>query len=279
MRSLFECDSRGTRRRADCVRCDAGRGTPAAPTVPHTCFATAGARLRQPPPCHAPPQRRREKRDFGRLSSVYEPTGSVVTIGRDRASDIVLADDPRASRRHAELRLGADGSWLLKDVGSHNGTFLNGERISQAYLTEGDIVALGNHLYRFRQRKLEEFSATDDASLDVARLKVVTEGGTTLLEDVAFSLRRRSVLAIVGPRKQASDASSRAQRILGTDGRRGALRRSGSVRARTTNCVPVSATSPGRSGPPAADHPPGARVCGRAPPASGSRKAGHVGPR
>jgi ABC-type multidrug transport system ATPase subunit len=122
-----------------------------------------------------------------------------VTIGRDAASDIVLADDPRASRRHAELRLGSDGSWILKDVGSHNGTFLNGERISQAFLSDGDIVALGNHLYRFRQGKLEEFSATDDTSLDVARLKVVTEGGTTLLDDVAFSLPSRSVLAIVGP--------------------------------------------------------------------------------
>ena len=87
---------------------------------------------------------------FGRLSNVYEPTGNVVTIGRETTNDVVLADDPRASRRHAELRLGSDGSWVLRDLGSHNGTFLNGERVSQAPLSDGDIVALGNHVFRFR---------------------------------------------------------------------------------------------------------------------------------
>ena len=123
----------------------------------------------------------------------------MVTIGREAANDVALADDPRASRRHAEMRLGSDGSWVLKDLGSHNGTFLNGERISQALLSDGDIVALGNHVFRFRAGRLEQFSASDDTSLDVARVKVVTEGGTTLIEDVAFSLPSRSVLAIVGP--------------------------------------------------------------------------------
>ncbi len=98
-----------------------------------------------------------------------------------------------------KLRRGSDGSWVLRDVGSHNGTFLNGEKVSRAFLSDGDIVALGNHLFRFREGKLEQFSASDDTSLDVARLKVVTEGGATLLEDVAFSLPSRSVLAIVGP--------------------------------------------------------------------------------
>jgi pSer/pThr/pTyr-binding forkhead associated (FHA) protein len=140
-----------------------------------------------------------DQASFGRLSNVYEPTGNVVTIGRETTNDVVLADDPRASRRHAELRLGSDGSWVLKDLGSHNGTFLNGERVSQGTLSDGDIVALGNHVFRFHAGKLEQFSASDDTSLDVARLKVVTEGGTTLIEDVAFSLPSRSVLAIVGP--------------------------------------------------------------------------------
>ena len=156
--------------------------TPSAPVTPHLPTKEPG-----------------DAASFGRLSSVYEPTGNVVTIGRDPANDVVLADDPRASRQHAEMRLRSDGTWVLKDLGSHNGTFLNGERISQGLLSDGDIVALGNHLYRFRQGKLEEFSATDDTSLDVARLKVVTDGGATLLEDVAFSIPSRSVLAIVGP--------------------------------------------------------------------------------
>jgi ABC transport system ATP-binding/permease protein len=137
--------------------------------------------------------------DLGRLSSVYEPTTDVVTIGRDPANDIVISDDPRASRRHAEMRHRADGLWELRDLNSHNGTFLNGGRISRAGLSDGDVISLGNHVYRFHGSKLEEYSATDDSTLDVITLKVVADGGSTLLENVSFSIPSRSVLAIVGP--------------------------------------------------------------------------------
>ena len=122
----------------------------------------------------------------------------MVTIGRDPANDLVTADDPRASRRHAELRLRPDRSWELRDLDSHNGTFVNGERTDRAVLSDGDIVSVGNHVFRFRDGQLEEFSYSDDTSLDVAGIKVRV-GNTTLLDDVAFSIPSRSVLAVVGP--------------------------------------------------------------------------------
>ncbi len=136
---------------------------------------------------------------IGRLAGVFEPTGDVVRIGRDPTNDIVISADPRASRRHAEIRRLPDRSWELVDFGSHNGTFLDGERVSRARLSDGDLISAGNHTYRFQDEKLEEYSAHDDVSLDVFQLKVVTDGRTTLLEKVSFSMPSRSVLAIVGP--------------------------------------------------------------------------------
>ena len=67
-----------------------------------------------------------------------------VTIGRRASSDVPLAWDPEVSRLHAELeRLGAD--WVVSDEGlSHNGTFVNNERLQgRRRLRGGDIVAVG----------------------------------------------------------------------------------------------------------------------------------------
>jgi FHA domain/Domain of unknown function (DUF1707) len=70
-------------------------------------------------------------------------TESSVTIGRDIACDLVLAD-LTVSRRHAGLLREAGGGWLLMDLGSTNGTRLNGWRVtSPAPLRPGDMVAFG----------------------------------------------------------------------------------------------------------------------------------------
>ena len=65
----------------------------------------------------------------------------VTTVGRHPESDIFL-DDVTVSRRHAEFH--RDGStFLVRDVGSLNGTYLNRERIEDAPLTGGDEVQIG----------------------------------------------------------------------------------------------------------------------------------------
>jgi len=62
----------------------------------------------------------------------------VVCIGRHPQADVFVRDD-RVSRQHAELRC-AKGVWRLVDVGSRNGTFLNGERVREAELVNGDRI-------------------------------------------------------------------------------------------------------------------------------------------
>jgi hypothetical protein len=68
-------------------------------------------------------------------------SGSKVVIGRSRDCDIVVSD-PNVSRRHAELRRD-DGRWTIFDLGSTNGIKVNGRRVSDATLREGDRVTLG----------------------------------------------------------------------------------------------------------------------------------------
>ena len=63
------------------------------------------------------------------------------TIGRDATCDIVLADQ-RVSRRHLALSSGADVRF--KDLGSSNGTHLNGVRVTDGVLACGDVLALGD---------------------------------------------------------------------------------------------------------------------------------------
>ena len=58
----------------------------------------------------------------------------------------MFADDT-VSRRHAELRL-REGSWILRDLGSSNGTWVNGRRVMEAEVAPGDEVVLGACRFR-----------------------------------------------------------------------------------------------------------------------------------
>ena len=66
-----------------------------------------------------------------------------VTIGRSAGNELVLAD-PEISRRHARVVRRADG-YAVEDIGSTNGTFVNGQRISHlTLLQDGDTIDLGD---------------------------------------------------------------------------------------------------------------------------------------
>jgi len=75
-------------------------------------------------------------------------TGSVL-VGRAATSDAPVFD-PTISRRHAELHL-APGGVLVRDLGSSNGTFLNGERLTEATATDGDVVTFGKVAFHVRE--------------------------------------------------------------------------------------------------------------------------------
>lgn len=71
----------------------------------------------------------------------YILTGPVTVIGRGSEADIVV-DDTGISRRHLELRVTPDGT-IATDLGSTNGTFVEGHRITAATLVDGNTVTIG----------------------------------------------------------------------------------------------------------------------------------------
>jgi adenylate cyclase len=74
--------------------------------------------------------------------------GRAVIVGRAVTSDVPVYD-PTISRQHAELVL-ADGGVRIKDLGSSNGTFLNGARITDAVATDSDVITFGKVAYRVK---------------------------------------------------------------------------------------------------------------------------------
>ena len=80
-------------------------------------------------------------------------------IGRRPDNDIVIAD-LGVSKQHAELRRTPTGSYSIIDLGSHDGTYVNGTRVSQQELKEGDIIAIGHVTFRLVGGELIE--AVDD---------------------------------------------------------------------------------------------------------------------
>lgn len=131
------------------------------------------------------------------LPSAVHAAASVVRIGRAPENEIVL-DDLLVSRRHAELRRLPDGDYELTDLGSHNGTYVNGRRIEQARLEELDVVAVGHGLFRLAGDSLVEYVDTGKVTFEAVGL-TVEAGDATLVEDVGLSVRECALVGVVGP--------------------------------------------------------------------------------
>ena len=77
----------------------------------------------------------------GKPHSWFNLSSDLLNIGREESSDIVLKD-PKASRRHCRLMKNGD-NWLIEDNKSQNGIFVNGKKITERLLCEGDIIRIG----------------------------------------------------------------------------------------------------------------------------------------
>ncbi|MBN1564206.1 MAG: FHA domain-containing protein [Anaerolineae bacterium] len=75
-------------------------------------------------------------------NQIYDLNKGIITLGRDITNDIVI-NDPEVSRHHCRLTQGG-GGFTIEDLGSTNGTFLNGQRLTGARpLSHGDMLGLG----------------------------------------------------------------------------------------------------------------------------------------
>ncbi|MFE6823192.1 FHA domain-containing protein [Streptomyces sp. NPDC057690] len=136
---------------------------------------------------------------FREPTTVRPLPSRTVRIGRAADNDLVV-DDLVVSRRHAELRALPDGGHEIVDLGSHNGTYLNGLPVTRAPLDPGDIVGIGHSDFCLVGDQLQEYVDTGEVSLDVQDLTVaVDRGRKVLLDHVSFPVGEKCLLAVVGP--------------------------------------------------------------------------------
>src|SRR5919202_1264021 len=79
------------------------------------------------------------------------PPGRSLVVGRGVTSDIAIYD-PTISRRHAELIVGTDGV-QVRDLGSSNGTCINGSRVSTGRLLPNDSITFGKVLFQLKEQR------------------------------------------------------------------------------------------------------------------------------
>ena len=138
-----------------------------------------------------------------------------VTIGRATDNDIVIPD-VLASRHHATLAP-APGGVEIQDNRSINGTFVNGARVDQASLHEGDVITIGNVDLVFAGgtlvRRTETEAATRTGGLEVRGVSLTVEHDRTLLENISFAARPGTLTAVIGP--SGAGKSTLARVIVG----------------------------------------------------------------
>lgn len=127
--------------------------------------------------------------------------GRVMRIGRALENDLVVSD-LQVSRNHAEFHATPDGRYEIRDLGSHNGTYVNGQPITKGgtqLLGPNDIVGVGHSTFRLVGDRLEEFVDTGEVSFSARHLTVTVDGGKQILKDVSFGVPEKSLIAVIGP--------------------------------------------------------------------------------
>lgn len=122
-------------------------GTPNVGRATDTVVFAAGSQAANPVPDQAAVRARLIDTTNNRT---YNLATARLLLGRESKNDIVV-NDINASRTHAELRLEPQGVWTITDLGSTNGTLVNGGEIATHPLREGDRITIGVTNFLFTQ--------------------------------------------------------------------------------------------------------------------------------
>lgn len=137
-------------------------------------------------------------------------------LGREETQGLSMAEDPRASRHHADIfRSGRNQKIVLADKGSSNGTFVNGVRVDEAHLEDGDLIRIGDSFLLFRITPLKapdaDVPGLAGRAPEIARVR-------SLIKRVADTEVSALILGESGTGKGVA-----ARAIHGLSGRRGQL--------------------------------------------------------
>lgn len=143
-----------------------------------------------------PPVRSRQSTAAIARADRLPPGG--LNIGRTSDNQIVV-NDPLASRKHARLVAASEGL-TIEDLGSANGTFVNGRREQRTVLRERDIITIGNIDFVVQQGTLvHRQKPVAEQGLHVHGVGFTVEGNKQLLVDVNMQAGRGTLTALIGP--------------------------------------------------------------------------------
>jgi ABC transport system ATP-binding/permease protein len=126
---------------------------------------------------------------------VSRPT--TLRLGRAPDNDVVL-DHPQVSRYHAIVEMARE-TVSIRDLGSTNGTFVNGQLLDATRaLHEGDTVQIGMFRLVLHAGQLEQFNDQGNIGVDAYHLIKTVGKGMRVIDDVSISIRPREFVAIVG---------------------------------------------------------------------------------
>ncbi len=126
-----------------------------------------------------------------------------VIIGRSPQATIRI-DNPAVSHHHARVFL-KDDKYYVQDLGSLNGTFLNGAQITEAALREGDSIEIGNHNIRFWLKPSSSQVVSASAGAKAAGPDVPKLEGTMILD----TKRRRELADMLAAKTGAAQAPAK----------------------------------------------------------------------
>jgi ABC-type multidrug transport system ATPase subunit/pSer/pThr/pTyr-binding forkhead associated (FHA) protein len=125
-----------------------------------------------------------------------------ITIGRDASNDVVI-DHPVVSKRHAEI-IKQDGKVILVDLGSTNGTFVNGIKVKRHQLQELDRIVIGPSELHFSGASLSHAPDTRVVRLDSIAVTFQVPDRTSgkprlLLDDISLVVKPKELIGLLGP--------------------------------------------------------------------------------
>ncbi|MGB1242287.1 MAG: FHA domain-containing protein, partial [Chitinophagales bacterium] len=139
-----------------------------------------------------------DPKSTGDLASLLQYKPEIV-IGRSKECDIQL-EQLTVTRKHAVILKKPDGNYIIKDLGSKNGTFVNGVRIKaqvEISISKADDINIG--AYKFRLGKPAEDIRKHKAIIVEGVSKKVNRGKITILQDVSFQVDAQDFVAVMGP--------------------------------------------------------------------------------
>ncbi|NNJ09582.1 FHA domain-containing protein [Chloroflexales bacterium ZM16-3] len=129
-----------------------------------------------------------------------DPNDPQITIGR-AGCDVVL-ENPQVSRFHAQIDRAPGGGAILRDAGSTNGTFVNGQRLAGSHtLRSGDVIQIGAFKLVYNVASLDQYDQQGALRIDARGLtRAISRGGQRriILDDVSLSIAPREFVALVG---------------------------------------------------------------------------------